>query len=178
MVRAFKLSWISLILLGFTPVSHAAFETKLSEIHLQSVLQGYFPISEYAAFARVTLNEPAVKLEKGSKDISLIIPMDAKLAGNDIRQGHVTIFVSLSYKHTTGGVYLDNPRIQQLVIPGVSEKLKADLRGIVEAMATNSLPLVRIYKVKEKDLNHSLAKSALKAFDIDDAHLRLEFGFK
>lgn len=176
-MRLNKYVWLMLILSSLSGVSHAALKVNLSETHVQSVLQNYFPIKEYAAVARVTLREPKVQFNN-DKYIVLIIPVDANMIGGGLSQGHVVVMASLNYKATTGGLYLSNPRIAQYESPGVDNKVLVELQGLVEAIIKNSLPLVRIYKVKEDDLNHSLAKSALKKVFFESRRLSLEFGFK
>jgi hypothetical protein len=167
-----------LVFLGLPGFSEAAFKTNLSDLHVQSVLQSYFPVREYAAVARVTLQEPEVILKQGNKDIVLMIPVDARIVGDETHRGQLTVLVGLNYQAASGGLYLSEPRIQQLEIPSVDGESLQELREFIETIVKNSLPLVRIYMLKEQDLNHSLAKSALKNFAIEDRRLRLEFGFK
>jgi hypothetical protein len=159
-------------------VAQATFVTGLTDTHVQTVLQRYFPLREYAAFARVSLHEPQVQLVHASQDVILMIPVEANISGGELRRGHATMAVSLNYQPANGGVYLYQPRLKDLQIPGVSADQLADLKLIVETIGQNSLPLVRIYQVNERELNHSLAKSALKSYEIDDGRLKLVFGFK
>ncbi|HHI93162.1 MAG TPA: DUF1439 domain-containing protein [Gammaproteobacteria bacterium] len=172
-----KMFFAGFALLGLPPLAHAAFVVDLPDTRIQGVLQNYFPISEYAAFARVSMDVPQVRLSKTNKDIVLVIPIEAKVMGGGVHKGHVTMLLGLSYKPARGGLFFGQPRITQFEIPSVSEKMLAELREIVDVMGKNALPLVRIYTVKERDLNHSLAKSELKSFVIGDGRLQLEFGF-
>jgi len=175
--RVLKIFFAGFALLGLSSLAHAAFVVDLPDTRIQSILQNYFPIDEYAAFARVSMDVPQVRLSKTNKDIVLIIPIVAKMMGEGTHKGRVTMLVGLSYKAAFGGLFLAQPRIAQFEIPGVSKKIAADLRDIVDIMGKNALPLVRIYTVKERDLNHSLAKSELKSFVIENGRLHLEFGF-
>jgi hypothetical protein len=159
-------------------VAQATFVTSLTDTHVQTVLQRYFPLREYAAFARVSLHEPQVQLIHDSQDVMLMIPVEANISGGELRRGHATMAVGLNYQPANGGVYLYRPRLKDLQIPGVSASQLAELKVIVETIGQNSLPLVRIYQVNERELNHSLAKSALKSYEIDDGRLKLVFGFK
>lgn len=167
-----------LMLCGFSGSTQAAFKTSLSEMHVQSVLQNYFPLKEYATIARVTLLEPKVMLGASNKDIVLMIPVDATIIGDAMHRGHVTVLAGLDYKASSGGLYLHNPRIDQFEMPSVDKAMIVELRKFIETIIKNSLPLVRIYKLEERDMNHSLAKSALKNIHFEDHHLSLEFGFK
>ena len=175
--RVLKIFFVGFALLGSPSLAHAAFVVDLPDTRIQSVLQNYFPINEYAAFARVSMGVPQVRLSKANKDIVLVIPFMAKMMGEGIHKGRVTMLMGLSYKAASGGLFLGLPRIEQFEILGVSEKIAADLRDIVDVMGKNALPLVRIYAVKERDLNHSLAKSELKSFVVEEGRLHLEFGF-
>lgn len=156
----------------------SAFVTELSETQIQTVLQPHFPINEYASFARVTLREPKVHLSQNARKLTLVIAVDANVAGDALRRGHMNIAVGLSYRPASGGLYLANPRLQQLDMPGVPSALVTELEAMVEKMAINFLPLVRVYKLKKEDLNHSLAKSQLKSYTIEQGRLTLEFGFE
>ncbi len=97
--------------------------------------------------------------------------------GEGVYKGSATILLGLRYKSTLGGLFFNQPRIKQFEMPGVNEKIAADLQDIVDVMGKNALPLVRIFTVKEQDLNHSLTKSQLKSFVVEDGSLHLEFGF-
>lgn len=178
MLRTCKILMLGILLWGGSASTHAALVTGLSDTQIQNVLENYFPISEYAASARVSLHNPQVRLQKEDSKIVLIIPITANVTGGTAYQGHATIQVDLAYKAPTGGLYFSKPFIQQFEMPGVDPKMLAELRGIVESMAVNSLPVVRIYTVKERELNHSLSKSTLKSSVIEDGRISLEFGFK
>lgn len=167
-----------LVMLSFSGATEAAFEIKLSETHVQSILQNYFPLREYATIARVTLQEPIVQLKKENNDIVLMIPVNASVIGDALHQGHIRVLVGLDYKPSSGGVYLNNPRVDQYEIPTVEKAMSNELREFIETILKNALPLVQIFQLKEKDLNHSLEKSELKRVDVEDLHVKLVFGFK
>lgn len=167
-----------LMLLGLAGNVQAAFDTSLTDVQLQGVLQGHFPLREYAVIARINLQAPRVMLEKGRQEIILHIPLEANIIGDTLHQGHVVVAVGLNYQPSSGGLYLGQPRVQQFSIPGVDSTVVAELREYVVNIVRGALSLVQIYTVREQDLNHSLAKSALKQFTVEDGRLRLEFGFQ
>jgi len=156
---------------------HAGFLTALSETQLQNVLKNYFPLREYAANARISLLKPKVQLTSKNKEIVLLIPLEAKVTGGKKYPGHAKFLVGLSYKSTSGNLYLDKPRLQELVFPDIENNVLAELETIVDTLVQNSLPLVHLLTVSEKDLNHTLERSLLKNADITHGRLNLEFGF-
>jgi len=176
-IRLQRLLISGVLFFGISPLACAAFVTNLSEAKIQNVLANYFPFSEYAAFARVSLQAPKVRLQSKNKNLVLIIPITANVAGGSALHGQVTMQVSLTYKPPTGSLYLSEPNIQRVEISDADDEMLSALRKIVDSMGQNSLPIVRIYTVKERDLNHSLSKSTLKSSSIEDGQLRLEFGF-
>jgi len=164
-------------LLLFPFSAWSAFETRLSDTHIQSALVKHFPIREYAAFARITLHEPQVILSNDSKSLLLVIPVNAKITDQPERQGHARVAVKLSYNSGNGGLYFNDPRVIKFDMPNISKNISKDLRATIRTICLNFLPLVQIYKVKETSLNHSLEKSVLKSYFIKNGFIDLTFGF-
>jgi hypothetical protein len=155
----------------------SAYKTRLSDTHIQSSLVRHFPIREYAAFARVTLHEPQVVLSRDSKELLLVIPIDANIPDQSQKRGHARIAVKVSYRPGNGGLYLNNPRVVKFEMPNISKNMAKQLKVKITTICLNSLPLIQIYKLKEKDLNHSLAKSILKSYSVRNGSVSLVFGF-
>lgn len=174
----FRLTFFSFLFYLFSAPSWATFVTNLSATHVQSVLQMHFPLREYTTGARVSLHDPQVLLVNGASGMTLMIPVEANIPGEELRHGHAVVTVGLSYKATTGELFLSNPRLQQFEMPKIPEALKQELAATVTVMTAKALPLVRIYTVSEQDLNHSLDKSALKSSGVENDKLRIEFGFR
>lgn len=165
-------------ILVFPVNAWSAFKTKLTSTQIQNSMVQHFPIREYAAFARITLQLPDVNLSKGVKELVLIMPIDANIPGQDLRQGHAQIGVFIEYNPADGGLYLSDPRIIKFEMPSIDKDTYKEIVSTLDNLFKNSLPLIQIYKVEESDLNHSLSKSVLKYFTIDEGHMNIEFGFE
>jgi hypothetical protein len=161
----------------FPAPAWSAYKTRLSDTHIQSALVRHFPIREYAAFARVTLHEPQVILSRESRDLLLVIPIDANMPDQPQKQGHARVALKVSYRPGNGGLYLNSPQIIEFEMPGISKSLNKELKAKIATICLNSLPLIQIFKLKEETLNHSLAKSTLKSYSIKDGFIGLVFGF-
>lgn len=170
---------ISIALFLAYPVSAwSAFKTRLTSSQIQSAMVVHFPLREYAAFARITIDLPDVQLSKGTKEIVLLMPVDANIPDHPLKQGHAQIGVFIEYNPANGGLYFSDPRIIKFEMPGVSREMFKDLNMTLDHIFKNALSLIQIYKVNETDLNHSLSKSVLKYFDIGDGDMNVEFGFE
>jgi hypothetical protein len=156
----------------------SAVKTTLTSSQIQNAMVQYFPLREYAAFARITINVPDVLLTKGAKEVVLIMPVDANIPDLPLQQGHARIGIFINYNPSDGGIYFSDPRIIEFEMPSVSKKIYKDLYSTVDNILKNALPLIQFYKVNESDLNHSLNKSVLKYFSIEDGKLSVEVGFE
>lgn len=167
------------LLFGLLPTTAGpAFVVKLSDTHLHSALQLHFPVREYTPTARLSLHEPQIRLSHGEHNIMLTIPIDANIPGQRQQRGHATVSVGVNYLPPSGELYLREPQIQAFKMPGVEDvQTLQKLRMAIETILRNTLPLVRIYRVTEQQLNHSLVKSTLKSMVIDDGQITVVFGF-
>ena len=179
----YKIRWFfiyaELLLILMYPLSAwSSVKTTLTSSQIQNAMVQYFPLREYAAFARITINLPDVLLTKGAKEVVLIMPVDANIPDLGLQQGHAQIGIFINYNPANGGIYFSDPRIIEFVMPTVSKKMYKDLNSTVDNIIKNALPLIQIYKVNESDLNHSLNKSVLKYFSIEDGKMSVDVGFE
>jgi hypothetical protein len=177
-VRNIFLFWISLCLLVVPAIAWSAYFTTLTNSYMDSVLDRYFPQREYTASARITLHKPEVLLTQGASNIILMIPIDANIPGQPMRPGHVKTAVTIIYNPANGGVYFSHPRIVKFEIPGISATLNNSLHSDLDTILKTAIPLIRIYQLDEKSLNHSLVKSILKSYIIGNGSIKVEFGFE
>ena len=75
------------------------------------------------------------------------------------------------------GLYLSNPHLIKFNMPNISKQMSKDLKEKVTTICLNSLPLIQIFKIKESALNHSLAKSVLKSYSVNNGFIDFIFGF-
>jgi len=169
--------WLLILLCLSSSTAWSAFTTRLPVKAIDNALQQHFPLREYATFARLSFGVPEVILVPGSADLELRFPVMAKAPGNAAYQGHVGIAVNVSYKPGTGGLYLYGPRLQTVGLPELPADMLDAFRATVSTVMQNALPLVQIYQVRERDLNHTLAMSELKSMEIEADGLLLVFGF-
>jgi hypothetical protein len=168
------------LLSGLLPaMAGPAFVVDLSDNQLQRALQLHFPMREYTSVARFALHKPQVRLSHEERDIALTIPIDASIPGQPLRRGRVAVNVGVNYLPLSGELYLHGPRMQVFEMSGVEDvQIRQELRAAIETILHNALPLVRIYRVTEQQLNHSLSKSTLKSMAIGDELITVTFGFE
>jgi hypothetical protein len=169
---------VALSLLLVMSQAQASFTTQLTPAQIEADMQSHFPAKEYAAVARVELLYPRVDLSSQESGITIHLTLLAKMAGQKEKEGKVVLHTGLNYKPASGELFLVDPELVDLEMPFVNGDLMEEIKSTVVNMLRNIIPLIRIYRVKESDLNHSLDKSTLKTYSVADDRLNLEFGFK
>ncbi len=137
----------------------------------------YFPLREYSAAVRLTLAEPTVILKRGADNLQLDIPLVASISGEGQRRGRLVVDIGLHYKASTGELFLGTPRIRDFKMQDISDEYRKVFHDRLADVLQTTLPLVRIYRLHEKDLNHSLSMSKLKSLHIEDGRVRVSIGF-
>ncbi len=174
--RLVYLLFIGLALL-FPAKVFAVYSFSIDSARIQGALLMYFPLREYTAAARLTLTEPTVILRQGADNLRLDIPVIVSISGEGQRRGQVVVDVGLHYKPSTGELFLGIPRIRSFNMETISGERQKTFRASLADVLVKTLPLVRIYQVREQDLNHSLAKSEMKSMHVEDGRVRVSIGF-
>jgi len=137
----------------------------------------YFPLREYSAAARLTLSEPVVILRQGADKLQLDIPVVASIPGEGRKRGQVVVDVGLHYKPSTGELFLGDPKIRDFDMKDIADETRKIFRASLSDILIKTLPLVRIHRVREQDLNHSLSMSEMKSMHVEDGRVRVSIGF-
>ncbi len=161
----------------FPAKAFAAYFFTVDSARIQSALLMYFPLREYRAAARLTLSEPMLILRQGAGKLQLDIPVTASIPGKGRKQGQVIADVGLHYKPSTGELFLADPKIRGFTMKDISDESRKMFHASLSDILIKTLPLVRIYRVQEQDLNHSLSMSNMKSMHVEDGRVRVSIGF-
>ena len=176
-LRLFPL--LLLVLAGLLPPpAGAAYASRIPAVAIDDALALFFPLRAYASDSRLILKRPRVTLREGSGEIRLTFPVVATVPGHGRLRGQAELALSPAYKGITGEIFLGQPRGLALDLPGLAAARLAGLRSALEDELVRTLPLVRIGRVDEADLNHSLEKSVILSWRVGDGHLLVTIGFR
>lgn len=155
----------------------AFFNFSVTNHQIENALFLYFPLSNYSTAAKLSLNEPTVILKKTAHALQLNIPVTARIPGIGRKKGLLIIDINLHYKAVSGELFLGTPHIRSFEMSDISAEHYNTFRASLADMLAKTLPLVRIFQVRESDLNHTLEKSMMKTVTIDDGALEIVIGF-
>lgn len=175
-LRVIHLALFLLIFL-IPAAAFATFSFSVTVSRIQKSLVLHFPINEYAMTTRLKLYDPVVTLKPGATHLKLAISIKASIAGVGQKRGRALVDVGLHYKSSTGELFLGYPKLRNFEMEDVTDERRALIRDSLRDVLLKTLPMVRIYRVHEKDLNHTLAKSEITAMKIDKDILRVSIGF-
>ncbi len=156
----------------------AFFAFSVSNTQIENALLLFFPLHNYTTGAKQTLAEPVVYLKKNADRLQLVIPVIVSIPGEERRRGQLGIDIGLHYKASTGELFLGTPRIKTFTMNNISAERYNAFRANFADVLAKTLPLVRIYQVKESNLNHSLAKSEIKSMMIEEGVVKIVIGFQ
>ena len=151
-----------------------SYTVEISEAKLQKKVLAMMPMQKNNFLFTVTLSEPEIELIEGSNQIGIFTHIEAVVPRVIKGTGRAKITGSLSYESETSEFFFNNPTIEKLEIDKVADKYIPKVKKIVQLIANKMLAIRPVYKLKDDNLKHKLAKAMLKSVSVKDKKLLLE----
>lgn len=164
-----------LILILSSPITMAlSYTVELSEAQLQKKVSAMMPIEKKKLFFKLKLSQPQIELIEGSNEVGIFthIDIDSKLGIKG--SGRAKIIGSLSYDTASSEFFFKNSRIETLEIDKVSQKNIKQIKGLVQSISSKILAKKPVYRLKDDNLKHKLAKAMLQSIVVVDKTLRIK----
>ncbi|NOQ77078.1 MAG: DUF1439 domain-containing protein [Methylococcaceae bacterium] len=151
-----------------------SYTVELSEAQLQKKVLAMMPIEKKKLFFTVILSDPEIELIEGSNEIGVFthIEIDSKIGIKGT--GRAKITGSLTYKPDSSEFFFKNTKIEKLEIDKVSQKYNQQIKALVQAIGTKVLSSYPVYKLKDDNLKHKLAKAVLQSISVKNKKLLLK----
>ncbi len=161
-------------LMVFTQMAMAfSYTLEISEQELQEKVSAMMPMKKKRFFLTVILSRPDVDLAAESNEISIFSHIDVLAPGGIKEQGDVKISGTLSYDADKGEFFFHNPSIPSLAIKNIPDKFIPEIKKITELIAGKILSKHPIYKLRDDNLKHKLAKAVLKSVTVKNEQLQI-----
>lgn len=151
-----------------------SYTVEITEAELQSKVAAMMPIEKSKLFVTTTLSNPVVTLGESDDQIATSVLVNVKAPGNIKGSAHVATTGSLIYKAKEGAFYLGNPKIVGLTSSDIPESLVPKIKELSQSALAKILSSRPIYKLKDDNMKHQLAKSVLKSIKVKDHKLLIE----
>ena len=134
------------------------------------------PVVKKKYFVTVKISDPKIDLIKETDEVGILANIDASAPGGIKGSGEVMIQGSLDYDPKKGEFYFKNPKIVSLKIDQVPADFIPDIQALAQTALSKALATYPVYKFKDDDLKHRLAKSVLKSLKVQNEKLVITLG--
>ncbi|AOW78737.1 hypothetical protein A3Q34_18970 [Colwellia sp. PAMC 20917] len=149
---------------------------EITEQEIQEKISAFMPIEKKKYFVTVTLSNPIIDLLKESDEIGIRANIDASAPGGIKGSGEVMIKGTLDYEPKKGEFYFKNPTIISLAIDKVPKNFTPKIQDIAQAALSKVMAVYPVYKFKDDNVKHKLAKAVLKSLKVKDEKLIITLG--
>lgn len=151
-----------------------SYTVEVSEEKLQNEVSAMMPIKKKLYYFTVTLSNPEVELIDGRDEVGVFTHIAVSGPAGIKGSGRAKITGALSYQVEKNAFYFNNSTIQSLEIDKVPQKFIPQVKAIVQLIARTILQTQPVYKLKDDNIKHKLAKSMLQSISIKEKKLLLE----
>jgi|TARA_B110000908_G_C10246949_1_gene449408 hypothetical protein len=170
----------SIIFILLSVVSQVVFALEytqeITEQEIQKKVSTLMPIEKKKYFVTVKISNPEIDLIKETDEIGIKAHIEAFAPGGIIGDGVVTIKGTLDYDPKKGAFYFKKPTIVSLVIDKMPKRLIPKVQKIAQIALSKAMAAYPVYKFKEGNLKHKLAKAVLKSLTVKNEKLILTLG--
>lgn len=167
-----------IVLFLFSQVATAfSYTVAITEPELQEKVLKIMPLVKKKFFVTVTLSEPKVDLQTENNNITVFLRIEVTAPGGIKGTGKLKVSGSLLYEPNNYEFFLKDPVLNNIVIDKVPDKYMPKIKSMSQQMVTKVLAKKPIYKLKDDNLKHQLAKSLLQSITVKDKTLYLVLGF-
>jgi len=170
-----KQIYLAIALMCFSQFTMAvSYTLKIPEDELQRKVSAMMPLEKTKFFVKVILSEPVVDLLKENNEISVLSNINVIAPAGIKGAGKVKMSGSLTYDAGQAAFYFKNPKIIDIEVDRFPEKHIPKVKSIAQTIANKMLTKYPVYKLKDNNLKHKLAKSVLKSLGVKNEILLVE----
>lgn len=134
------------------------------------------PLEKTQYFFTIRLSEPKLELIDASNEISYFTHIDVVGPGGLRGSGRGQISGSLRYEASTGELFLDSPRLNDLEIDWFPKIFTRTVSILAEPLLATASEKYPVYRLRDNSTAHQLAKSTLKSIKVKGRNLVIELG--
>lgn len=143
---------------------------------IEDQISFHMPLEKRLPLAVIRLSEPKLSLLEASNEVSLFLNVDVTMLKGFKGAGRGELVGSIDYRPEEGAFYLVNPRIVNLSIDHVPAFVVPKISNAAQGLLAKSLAGYPIYRLKDNDPKHKMAKASLKKVTVAHDTLLLTLG--
>jgi len=151
-----------------------SYTIEITEDEIQGKVAAIMPIEKTKFFVTVKLSDPKVELLKAGNRIAIYLNVETSIPRVVKGAGRGTVSGTLIYDEAEAVFYFKEPVLEALEIDRLPPKYTDKVKSIAQAVVVKALAKYPIYKLKDENIKHKLAKSTLKSVEVKDEKLLVE----
>ncbi len=166
-----------LVMFSFSQMSSAFnYTIELTQRQLQEKIEAMMPLEKKQYMITVRLSQPKINLIESNNAIGFFTHMEVIAPGGLKGSGRGEIQGSVRFEKESGEFYLDNAKLSGMQIDRIPKQFLPSISKICEALMARALAQFPVYRLKDDDARHQLAKSTLKEIKVHDQKLLIMLG--
>ncbi len=147
----------------------------LTEAELQERVGRAFPVTMTQLMARVTLDDPKVRLAEESERIAVDLQVTFALPLLAAHRGRVTVSGVPDYRRAERAIYFTQTRLERLSVPGLAPEQLVLAERAVEGVAQSVLATTPVYRLGAV-ADERVAQRVLTGMSVSRGELILKLG--
>ena len=143
---------------------------------LQEKVATEFPLEKRKSLVTVNFLNPRILLTQESDRIGISLDMEVSAPGLKSVTGHMEADGRLEYRPEGGEFALADGRIRTFELEQVPGKYSRIIEEVGAKLAKAYLSSVILYRLKQDDFKHSLAKLVLRSVAVENGEVVVEIG--
>lgn len=159
-----------LILIGlfFTHITMAfTYTLEIPEYQLQEKLEAKLPIEQKKLFVTVRIPEAQINLIKETNQVGIFAHVETIVPGGLKGSGRAKVIGSLEYDPENGAFYFKDILIESIEIDRIPNTLSASVKELTQVAFKRVLNHYPVYRFKDENTRHKLAKNMLKEIKVE-----------
>jgi hypothetical protein len=148
-----------------------SYTLEISESELQRRVSAMMPMKKKNVFVAVTVSDPKVDLIEQSNQIGVFTNIEVVALGGLKGSGRANITGTLNYDAMEGAFYFRDPTIVSLEVDNVAKKFIPKIKKITQLAITNAMSAYPVYRFKDDNIKHKMAKATLKSVAVENQKL-------
>lgn len=155
-------------------INALSYTVTISQDELQTKVEALLPIEKTKLFVTVVLSNPKIDLSVASNEIGLFCHITILAPGGLGGKGTIKLAGSLLYDADKGEFFFNNPQIKSIESEDVASKHLEKVQQIAQLAVEQYLSAKPIYRFKDNNMKHKLAKAVLQSVTIENKQLLVE----
>jgi hypothetical protein len=154
----------------------ASYTIRFTAGEIQQALNRKLPISKSKFLVRATVQSVEVELREAPDRILLHPQVGLSIAGQSALAGQALVEGQIRYAPESGEFFFDSAKVVEMTIAGIPESARPVAEELIAKAGEAYLSSTPLYRLKQTDFKHSLARMLLKSVKVRDGQLQVVIG--